>query len=93
MIIGWSFPRQNLKEIILYIQHRYKVLYHRNPEQVKIVHSAGYTGGSGGSVSLYELVLFLFVTVVIRNLTDSFDGRKKSIALHDVAQLHMKQQG
>jgi len=87
---GFNLAADNMIENLNLQLDNFKEKIKIHPEQVKIVHSAGYTGGGGGSVSLYELALFLFVAVVIRNLTNSFAERKKSIALHDVAQLRVK---
>lgn len=54
----------------LHIQlSRFKEKIKQNPEQVKIVHREGYSGGSGGSFNLYTLALMLLVAVTRKNLT------------------------
>jgi len=53
----------------------------RNPEQVKIVHSEGYSDdGSGGAFSLFGLAILLLISVAKKNLTNSTNGHKKHAA-------------
>ena len=53
----------------------------RNPEQVKVVHSSSYSGGSsGGAFGLLDLTILLLAAVAIKNLTSSSNGRKKHAA-------------
>jgi rhombotail lipoprotein len=58
--------------------NNFKEKIKRDPEQVKIVHSKGYSGGLG-IISFYELAIFLFIAVAKRNLTSS-NGHKKHAA-------------
>ena len=51
-----------------------------NPEQVKIVHSEGYSGGGGSAFSLFDLTILLIIAIVGKNLTNSSSGRKKHAA-------------
>lgn len=47
-----------------------------NPEQVKVVHTKGYSGG-GGAISLFELAILLIIAAVKINLTSNSSERKK----------------
>jgi len=59
---------------------RFKENIKQNPEQVKIVHREGYSGGSGGSFSMYTLAILLLIAITKSNLTSSLSGRKKHAA-------------
>lgn len=57
---------------------RFKEKIKQNPEQVKIVHREGYSGG--GTLNLYGMLFILLIAVVKKNLTNSSIGRKKHVA-------------
>ena len=55
---------------------KFKEKIKQNPEQVKIVHSEGYSSSSGGAFNLYELAILLLIATAKKNLTSSSSGRK-----------------
>ena len=59
---------------------KFKEKIKQNPEQVKIVHSEGYSSSSGGAFNLYELAILLLIATAKKNLTSSSSGRKKHAA-------------
>lgn len=40
-----------------------------NPEQIKVVKSAGYSGGGGGALDIWTLVAMVFAAVVVRRIS------------------------
>lgn len=40
-----------------------------NPEQIKVVRSSGYSGGSGGALDLWTLVAMVFAAAVVHRLS------------------------
>ncbi|MGB5443889.1 MAG: rhombotarget lipoprotein [Psychromonas sp.] len=56
---------------------RFKENIKKNPEQVKIVHRQGYSGG-GGAFNLYQLILLLLI-VFAKNIAGSVNRGKKQI--------------
>ncbi len=50
----------------------------RNPEQVKIVHSSGYSGSGGGSLGILDIILLLLAAATKKHLTGNSNEFKKT---------------
>ena len=79
-IEGFNMAAEEMTKNLHLQLERFKAKIKQNPEQVNIVHREDYSGGSGGILSLYELVALLFITVAIRNLTNRSSRHKKHAA-------------
>jgi len=78
---GFNLAADNMIENLNVQLDNFKEKIKRSPEQVKIVHSAGYSGGSGGgSISLFELAMILLAAVVRRSFINCSGRRKKYTA-------------
>jgi len=61
-IKGFNIAAEKMTENLEIQLNKFKEKIKRNPEQVKVVHRKGYSGGGfGGVINLYELVILLFV--------------------------------
>ncbi len=75
---GFNLAADEMTENLKTQLDSFKEKIKRDPEQVKIVHSEGYSGGFGmGVISVYELAILLLIAAAKRNLTNSSSERNK----------------
>ncbi len=79
-IKGFSAASKEMSKNLHSQLSRFKEKIKKNPEQVKIVHRAGYSSGSGGSFSIFTLATLLLIAIIKNNLTGSSSRRKKHAA-------------
>lgn len=68
-IQGFRLAADNMTENLKVQLDKFREKIKTNPEQVKIVHSAGYSAGEGGAISLYEMAIFLLCMMISRSMT------------------------
>lgn len=76
-IKGFNIASEQMTKNLHLQLARFKEKIKQNPEQVKIVHREGYSGG-GGAFNLYALAIFLLI-LLAKNLANSVKRRKKQI--------------
>jgi len=78
-IEGFDLAADKMTENLNIQLEGFKEKTKKNPEQIKIVHSEGCSG-SAGSISFYELAIFLLIAVARRNFKNSSGGGEKHSA-------------
>ncbi len=77
-IKGFNIASEEMTQNLHMQLTRFKENIKKNPEQVKIVHREGYSGG-GGAFNLYQLIILLLI-VFAKNIRDNVNrGKKRSL--------------